>query len=297
MRISTSGIHQQGVNAILQQQIKLNETQMKLSSGKKILSPSEDPLMASRLIDVKQSIRETEQYQENIGTAKQRLSLEETGLTSVVDLLHRIRELGVQGLNDTYSAEDRLAIASELDQLNDQLLNIANSRNANGEYLFSGFLTDTAPFTKTAGSPNTYTYNGDANQRTLQVSPNQRLADGDPGESVFGTIGTDNLFETIETLSVAMKADNPQSSSLTAIDTALNRVLAVEASVGARLLTLERQQEHNAEYILDMEQVMSESEDLDYASAVSLFNQQTVSLQAAQQSFSRVQGLSLFNFL
>lgn len=297
MRISTSESQRLGINAILDQQSKLSNTQLKLSSGKRFLTPSEDPAAAARLVDLNKVTEETKQFQDNISTAKHRLALEEVGIKSAVNIFHRLKELAVQGLNDTNTGADRGVIAAEVDQLNDQLVSIANTKNANGEYVFSGYLTQTQSFVKTPGVPNTYAYQGDNNQRSIQIGPSRQITDGDSGEAVFGTIGIDNVFESIENFSQGLKANAPLSSFLTELDLALEKIVTVEATIGARQLAIERQGDLNADFILDMQGVISETEDLDYASAISEFNLQTVSLQAAQQAYTRVQNLSLFNFL
>ena len=138
---------------MLDQQSRLQKTQMQLSTGKKILTPSDDPVVAARSIDLNQNIKETEQYQSNINAARQRLDLESGVLQNAVDVLHRIKELGVQGLNDTNSASDRMIIATEMESLNEQLVSLANTRNANGEYLFSGFKSTTQAFSKNTATP------------------------------------------------------------------------------------------------------------------------------------------------
>jgi len=185
MRISTSWAQQTAVNSMLDQQSRLQQTQMQLSTGKKILTPSDDPAAAARIIDLNQSIKQTEQYQSNINTARQRLTLEEGVLQNATDILQRVNELGVQGLNATNSPSDRTAIAFEMEELNQQLVGLANTKNANGEYLFSGFKSATQPFSKnTAGGG--YTYAGDANQRTIQIGETRQIADGDHGSNVFG---------------------------------------------------------------------------------------------------------------
>lgn len=296
MRISTSWHQQASVNAILEQQSKLAYTQLKLSSGKRILTPSEDPAAAVKLVNLDQTIKLNEQYQDNIGVVRQRLSLEESGLKQAVETLHKIRDLGVQGLNDSNSASDRLAIAIEMDILNEHLMGIANTQNANGEYLFSGFKTDTVPFTR-AGVPPVYTYNGDANQRALQIGPARQVTDGDAGEAVFGTIGIDSIFEAIEKFSADLKANAPQAASLKDLDVGLTKIANTEASIGARQNALDKQEELNASYILDSQSTASKVGDLDYAEALSKFNLEQISLQAAQQAYTKVQGLSLFNYL
>ncbi|MGZ8223866.1 MAG: flagellar hook-associated protein FlgL [Methylobacter sp.] len=302
MRISTSWAQQLGVNSLLDQQSKLSELQMQLSAQKKILKPSDDPAAVARIIDLNQGIKQTEQYQSNINTARQRLSLEDGILLDAVDVMQRVKELAIQGLNDTNSQSDRTAIAVELEGLNQHLAGLANTKNANGEYLFSGFKSDTQPFSQTGAG---YNYAGDLNQRNIQIGTDRQISDGDAGETIFGTpIGSllaagsnTNIFEAIDKLAADLRSNAPDSASLADIASGLDRMLTIQSSVGVRLHALDRQEGLNAGSILEMKTVLSQTEDLDFTEAISKFNLQTISLQAAQQAFSRVQNLSLFNYL
>ena len=310
MRISTSWNHQLGVNAMLDQQAKLSEAQLKLSSGKKYLTPAENPVAATSLIDLEQNINENEQFQVNIGTARQRLGLEEAGLANATELLQKIRELTVQGLNDSYNATNRKQIALEVGQLNQQLQTIANTRNANGEYIFSGFASDKPAFSYDAGTA-TYTYGGDPSltPRNIAIGPSRVVSDGDNGEAVFGSIdpaappltpgsnATVNILQAVAQLANDLNANTPNSNSLTDLDNALVRFDTIRASVGARMKALDDQENLNADYILDNKKTASAIGDLDYAEAISKFNLQNVALQAAQQAYVKVQNLSLFNYI
>jgi len=312
MRISTSWAQQTSVNSILEQQTRLNQTQLQLSTGKKILTPSDDPAAAARIIDLNQGIKQTEQYQSNINAARQRLTLEDGVLLSATDVLQRVNELGLQGLNATSSPTDRTAIAVEIEELNQQLVGLANTRNANGEHLFSGFKSATQPFSKDPAVPSTgaYIYAGDKNQRPIQIDSDRQIADGDYGSNVFGTPtpatipatvlvpgSIANVFEALDKFAADLRANTPNSASLDDISKSLDKILTVQSSVGTRLNALDNQEGHNTDFVLNLKTVLSETEDLDYAEAISRFNQQTLSLQAAQQSFAQVKKLSLFNYL
>lgn len=300
MRVSTTWSHQLSVDAMLNQQSKLSETQLKLSSGKKYLTPSENTLAATQLLDLQQNIKEHEQYQVNIGRARQRLDLEESSLSNANEALQRIRELTVQGLNDINTVVNRRQIAAEIDQLNEHLLTIANTQNANGEYLFSGYASDQRAFSATPA----YAYQGDNNQRRIAIGPDRQIADGDSGEAVFGAISgsttpgsISNVFEAVAQLSSDLKAGTPDPASLADLDKAMERIVSTRASVGARLRALDDQENLNDDYILDNQTTASEIGDLDYAEAISKFNLQQISLQAAQQAYGKVKDLSLFNFI
>lgn len=294
---------------MLNQQASLQQTQLQLSTGKKLLKPSDDPVAAARVIDLNQSLKQTEQFQSNANAARHRLTMEEGVLQAATDILQRIHELGVQGLSGTNTPSSRNAAAVEMEALNGQLVNLANTKNANGEYMFSGFKSNTQPFSKEAGNPGAYGYAGDANSRLIQIDSASQVADGDPGSHVFGVpTGASpaavpspgsiaNVFEAIGKFAADLKANTPNSASLDDISNALDRVGSVRASVGARLNVLDRQEEINSDSILNTKTVLSETEDLDYAEAISRFSQQQVSLQAAQQTFAQVKKLSLFNYL
>ncbi|EIC29557.1 MULTISPECIES: flagellar hook-associated protein FlgL [Methylomicrobium] len=306
MRISTSWAQQLSLNSILNQQVRLSQTQMQLSSGKKILAPSDDPAAAARVVDLNQNLNQTEQYQRNIDTARQRLSLQDGLLQNAVDIFQQINELGIQGLNDTNSPSDRNAIATEMEGLKDQLVAIANSRNANGEYVFAGFKSDTQPFEKVPAPGGGYAYGGDGNQRQIQIGTDRLVADGNPGESVFGvptgapppagpSPGIDNAFEAIDKFIADLKSNAPESSSLDDIKQSMERIINVQSSIGVRLNVLDQQENMHADQVLNIQTVLSGIEDVDYADAISRFSLQSTALQAAQQAFVQVQKLSLFN--
>jgi flagellar hook-associated protein 3 FlgL len=308
MRISTSWAQQLGVNSLMDQQAKLSHLQMQLSTQKKILTPSDNPSGAALIIDLNQGIQQTEQFQSNINSAKQRLSLEDGLLQNSVDILDRIKELGLQGLNATYSPSDRATIATEMQGLKDELLGLANTRNANNEYLFSGFKSNTQPFTKNVAGG--YDYGGDLNQRQIQVATNQQIADGNPGADVFGVPSglapTDplqvpgsiaNVFEAIDKFATNLAANQLDPASLDDIASAMNKISTTQSSIGVRLNTLDRLDGLHTDGVLGLKTMLSQTEDVDVADAISKFTLQKNSLEAAQQAFVKVKDMSLFNYI
>lgn len=322
MRISTSWSQQLGVNALLEQQSKLSKTQLQLSSGLKNLQPADDPVAAANILAFKEEIDQTAQYQRNIDTTRQRNELEESALENAGNIIFRAKELTIQAANSTISDNEKFAIKEEVDQLLDNLLSIANIQNANGEFIFAGYKTDTQPFTWNE-TLDSFEYLGSPDQRQIQISPERRVADGDSGFQVFEEIlsgsqeaaagdGTRSIFNTLKSLSDALAGNFPAGlvanqtgdlfftvtdEVLTDLNNAQESFLLARTAVGARLRTLDNQESQNEKFMLDLKSSLSDIEDLDYAEAVSRFNLQNTSLQAAQQSFSRVQNLSLFNFL
>jgi flagellar hook-associated protein 3 FlgL len=170
------------VTSMLNQQSKLAATQQQLSTGQRILSPSDDPVGTVRSLELNRAQDQTEQYLRNADLLDSRLRLEESVVDSSIDVVQRIRELSIQANNDSQSNESRLSIASELRQQLDNLLSYANTKDSSGHFIFAGYQEESTPFSKTASG---YSYNGDDGQRELQIGPSRRMADGDPGSEVF----------------------------------------------------------------------------------------------------------------
>lgn len=196
MRISTSQLYQLGLNSILDQQVQLNKTQQQIASGKRIQSPSEDPSATASSLNLNQSLKITEQYQRNIDTVRSRQNLEEQTMSSMSDIMNRIRELAIQGNKSTLTETDRSAIAVEVRENLDALLSLSNTRDSNGEYLFSGYQGTTQPFTVDASG--NYIYSGDNGQRFVQIGSGRQIATSDSGVDVFQAIRNGNgTFTTL----------------------------------------------------------------------------------------------------
>jgi flagellar hook-associated protein 3 FlgL len=287
-------------NAILERDAALSKTQIQIATGRRIVTPSDDPVGTTQIFPLNEVIEKTKQYLKNSDAAESRLSLEEKNLASVSDILIRVNELAVQGNSDTISAQGRDAIAKELRQHLQALMGVANTKDANGEYLFAGHAVTTQPFVEAPAG--TFTYQGDSGQRSVQIGESRLVAVGDPGDEVFMNVpfsggGNQSIFETIDALATDFEANNASPNATTDIKSALDNVSTVRAKIGARLNALDSQKEVNEELILQSEQTLSSIQDLDYAEAISRLNLQMAGLQASQQAFTRIQNLSLFNYL
>lgn len=180
MRISTTQIFDQNLANMLNKQSQLAKTQNQLSSFQRIVNPSDDPAGAVKALTLQRAFNLTEQYQSNANVAITKLAQEEVALQGAAEIMQRIRELAVQGLNDSNTQPDRQAIASEIKQLNQQLLGLSNTRDANGDYLFSGYANSIQPYETIYGD-----YQGDEGQRSLKVGDGVLVATNDPGDKVF----------------------------------------------------------------------------------------------------------------
>lgn len=306
MRISTVQMQNRGVAAMLDHQSELSKTQQQVASGKRILAPSDDVLGSTQILAFNEVIETHKQYQENSEAAEHRLLLEEGALTQSIDVLQRIHELAVQSENTTLTPSARALIAAEVRVLLDETVSVANSVDSNGEYLFAGFNVDTAPVTVTevpAGSGLfTYNYTGDLGQRSAQVGATRFIAVGDNGQDVFMNVpesggGTQNMFETLEQFALDLESGTPSATIQADVTLAMEHLAAFRAQTGARQNAIDTHRVLNDDIVYQGEKMLSSIEDLDYAEAVSRLNLQLTGLEASQQSFTRIQNLSLFNFL
>ncbi len=186
MRISTLQAFNNGVAGLQRNYANATRTQEQISTGNRILTPADDPVASVRLLQLEQQQNVLSQYNSNLTAAKNSLTQEEVTLNSVNTVLQRVRELAVQAGNGGLSAEDRKSIAAELTEREDELLSLMNTRNARGEYLFSGFQGKTQPFVRTGDG--TYSYQGDEGQRKLQIASSLNIPISDSGKSIFESV-------------------------------------------------------------------------------------------------------------
>ena len=293
-RISTLQFNNSGISTILEAQSQLARLQEQIGTGKRILSPADDPSAAAKLINLKSELSRLASEQKNIASITSALSFEESALNSANDLLQRVRELAVQGQNGTLADSDRNAISVEMDELRAQLLNLGNSRNAAGEYIFAGSAINAPAYSEDG------TFQGDEVVRQINIGAGVRVAAGHTGVEVFeDPDGVLNTFAIIEQLSNAIRQNEAPALAerFDDLDEAIEQLSMVRTSVGSRMNWVDDQAALNENFNLGLNRTISEIEDLDIAEAIGRLQLQMVSLQAAQQTFVKTQNLSLFNYL
>jgi len=138
MRISTPQINFNGIQGFRKHTEDLYNIQEKLSSGQRVNKPGDDPVAAARIYTLDKSIKQLDQWNVNGAYAQTKLEVEDTALTNFTDVMQRIRELTIYGMNDTQNTNGRQAIAAEMRGLLENLKSLANTQDSNGEYIFSG---------------------------------------------------------------------------------------------------------------------------------------------------------------
>ena len=186
MRISSLQAFQNGVQGLQRNYAAAIRTNEQISSGNRILTPADDPVASVRLMQLEQQQNMLGQYKSNLSAANNSLVQEESTLNSVNTIMQRVRELAAEAGNGALNQNDRQSIASELREREDELLGLMNTRNARGEYSFSGFQGKTQPFVRQADG--SYAYQGDEGQRKLQIGSSLDVAISDNGKKVFQSI-------------------------------------------------------------------------------------------------------------
>ncbi len=406
MRISTSSFYENAGGKISELQSSLAQKQNQIATGRRIQTPSDDPVAASAALDVKQAEGVNTQFAANRDSAKNALNLQETALTQYTDLLQNIKTLTVAAGNGALDDTQRKYFADQLTNDYQNLLGIANTRDSSGNYIFAGYKNTTQPFNQTAAG---VAYAGDQGQRLLQVSTSRQIALNDSGDAVFQNIRTGNgtfttaaaaantgngivstgsvtdaskltgdtysidftvaggvtsfqvfdltknptksaalavsgtytpgqsiafdglqfeisgapangdtfgvkpsanqsIFQTVADLITTLSSSTAgptAKANLTAglsvannnVSSALDALLTVRASGGARLQELDTLDSEGTDRGLQYATRLSSLQDLDYAKAVTELTQQQVTLQAAQQSFVKIANLSLFDYI
>ncbi len=321
MRIGTALQFNTGIRNIQNQQSELYRAQTQLSSGKRMLSPSDDPLAAMEAMQVEQAKGVNAQFQANQDTAKSKLATLESTLGNLGDNLSAIRTAMIAAGNAAYNDSDRESVAQELSQRLDALVDLANTRDSNGNYVFSGFQSSVKPFEQVFNpltNRDEYTYRGDQGQVSLQVAPSVNMAIGENGDDVFmrvrdaaGNPGGKDVFVAIQDVIQNLRGQNPPSvtnptgkfsaedltNSIGNIDAAMDNILLKRTDIGARLNTLDNLSNSAGDFEYIYTARLSQLQDVDYAEAISRFSRYQMQLEATQITFRQASQMSLFSLI
>ena len=304
MRISSAQLYNSSVGGMLDQQAQVSKLQEQLSSGKRITQASDDPIGAMQSQALTSTISQYDQYGRNMTSAQNSLELSSSTLTAVVDNIQNIRQLLVQANNGSQTDSSRAAIATELRSDLDGLMQLANTQDSSGAYIFSGTRQDQAAYVQDASG--NYVYQGNDAQRSVNIGPARTVATNVTGGDIFGS-GSSSLMSLVNGIASALQAPQTAATSATlqqtladglnGLDSAMTQVSNAQTAVGTRLNAIDQQNTINGDTSVQFKSMLSQVQDLDYAGAITQFNLQMTGLQAAQQAYTKIQGLSLFNYM
>ncbi|AGR58304.1 TPA: flagellar hook-associated protein FlgL [Salmonella bongori] len=313
MRISTQMMYQQNMSGITNSQAEWMKFGEQMSTGKRVTNPSDDPIAASQAVVLSQAQAQNSQYALARTFATQKVSLEESVLGQVTTAIQTAQEKIVYAGNGALSDDDRASLATDLQGIRDQLMNLANSTDGNGRYIFAGYKTEAAPFDQATGD-----YHGGGKSVTQQVDSARTMVIGHTGTQIFnhitsnavpepdGTVSETNLFVMLDTAITALNTpvdgnDVEKEKAAAAIDktnrglkNSLNNVLTVRAELGTQLSELSTLDSLGSDRALGQKQQMSDLVDVDWNSVISSYVMQQAALQASYKAFTDMQGMSLF---
>ena len=273
---------------------RLSATQQKLSSGKQLTQPSDDPFGTSRALQYRADLAQNQQYQRNVDEANSWQSVTDTALSKISDSLLRVRDLVVQGANDTSGAAARNDIAAEISQLIDSIKTEGNTQYA-GRYVFSGSATTTQPYQMGASDA----YSGNAEVMKREIGPNVRIDLNQTGIAVLGDSNV-GLLKTLRTIVTDLQTNNGaalQNTDLQAIDTAVDTISNAQAVNGASQNRLQTAATRLQELEQTATQLLSNVEDADMAKTMVDFSTQQAVYQSALRAGAQIIQPSLMDFL
>ena len=293
MRVSTGQFYKVNAEQMSAGQSKVAELQAKLGSGKQMVRPSEDPDKANLISGLEDAKKRQGTYSRNVDAVETRLTAESAVLDSMTTIMQRITQLTVQSSNDTLGVSDRDVIATEIEALRNELLNLTNTQDLTGAYIFSGNKTSSPAFVE--DSNGTVSYNGDYGRMEVNVSDVRSIAINTLGPDLFSAAD----FKALDDLVVDLRnADGAGvRTKLADVNSINDRLINSYGSMAGRLAAIESQRSVIGETTLRIDELLIREDDLDYAKAVTELSKESVALQALQASFMKVAQLSLFNFL
>lgn len=183
MRISSMHIFNTGVRHITNAQAEVARAQEQISSGKRVLTPADDPAAAALALGIRQEQARSAQYQRNADLAESDLQQQDAQLEAVENVMLQLREFALQAGNATLSASERATVVAGIEQAGQQLLSIFNTRSAYGDYLFAGFSGDTQPFVQSAAGR--IDYAGDDGERSVAIGAGLQVQSRNSGRELF----------------------------------------------------------------------------------------------------------------
>jgi flagellar hook-associated protein 3 FlgL len=287
MRIATKTIYDAVKFNLADITSQLNKANTMVASGKRIITPSDDPVGLNQALNIKSALSNLEQLGRNIDLGKSWLEASESALSQVRNLISDTKALTVQMATGTTSASQRANAALTVQNTLEEIVSLAN-RDVNGRYIFSGSQTDTTPFRQDG------TYDGDTNPFEVKIARNAVVEVGQNGTAVFGT-----LFTTLSDLKTALEGNNIGGiqNAMGNLDNHFNHISTEISDIGSKMIRMEIKENIYQDLSITNTSRLGEIEDVDMAEAILELKSIEVAYQAALASSSQVMRLSLVDYL
>lgn len=291
MRIASNQYHTTMNSALQAANEGLTHVMQQMASGQRVLKPSDDSIATLRLSRLSREEASLTQYRDNIGALKSRLKTSEVTLDSIKDDLQATRDLLVWAADAGNTGDDLNAMSGSLKTLHDSLLYLANSKNAEGRYLFSGTASD-QPTVDAA-----YAFQGNLQTQQVAVADTMTVPANVTLETMGGFLQQLNaLTGQLATPGVTAEGAHANvTAMITALDQTLNSVSGKIGQLGGRQNILETLDSNHASVSLSNQQAALDIGQIDYGEAATRLNSYTLALQATQKAYAKVSALSLFD--
>ena len=303
MRVTSNMMTDSLARYLTSQNEALYERQTAIASQKRINRPSDDPIGMGKVLDYRQTLSSIEQYGTNIQNGQERLEITETTLDLVDELLQGVRAIGLTESGGT--TESRQLTAGEVKDMFDQVLDLANSE-LNGNYMFSGYKTQTAPFSRddtlaTTFDQFTVTYKGDVGDARFIVAPHTEITIDTDGRPLFqnAAAGGINIFDAMRDLIVALETDDTVAISAQAdlIDHGRKQINNLRAANSPILYQFEVSENHWQNYKPKIQELLDREEEVDITQAVVELQRIELAYQTTLATTARVTQQGLIDFL
>jgi flagellar hook-associated protein 3 FlgL len=296
MRVATRSLYQGIQQRLLKLTSDLKTANEKISSGKRILRPSDDPIGLTDSLGFKSALSQAAQYARSGERGTSWLNQSESAISGALELVIRAKEIAIEMASDTQDAGTRAQGAVEVGHLLDEAIALGNTR-LEGSYVFAGYRTKTTPFLKaTVGGIETAQYQGDTHDFQIQIGRDERLAVGRNGQTVFMD---SSLFDTLGNLKNALENNDlsgiqQQVGGLNGVSDYLNNQIA---DVGARANRLEIKQESLSLLTADLEERLSQVQDTDLVEMTIELKEKELAYQAALSAAARLTEINILSYL
>jgi flagellar hook-associated protein 3 FlgL len=292
-RVSTSYQYSSSQSQVQKSGNAYFAAQRKVSTGRRINDLGDDPTGVSNIISMSSVKAGLAQFSANLDRANSRFASTENSFAEVTTLLNRTNALTVSGATATIGQSERQAMASEMTSIRDRLVQLANSKDGNGDYIFAGTAVKTTPFTVASG---VITYNGDLGSVKVEAAPGQTMDLSISGSQSFFTTAFDTLTSTITALQNNDTA-TLSNASLTNIQASLQTSNQYRGEVGNRMRTVTDYQFDQTRRIEELTKGVSDVTDVDLAQAITDYQSAQTAYQAALQMAGQGNKLSLMDFI
>ena len=307
MRITSASAFESSVSNLQRRQQALTQSQEHLTSGKRVLKPSDDPAAAAQAERALAAEKRSVAQLRALDASRSAMQLSESALGNAGELVQQARDLLVGAGNGSYTDAERLTIVNAIRGMRDELLAVANRSDGAGRYLFGGQGADGAPLVDgtggvsySASAGQLLAASGEASPLSIDgraawlqapdpANPGSTLSLFDVMDRVVGELATPGR--------TAAQVAQTVSDGLGDFDAAADNLSSWRARSGDALNRIDRIGERLSQSKLDAQSERSDAEDLDMVQAISDFQSRQTGYDAALKTYSIVQKMSLFDYL